>query len=125
MVFITEYKRTKRCLYRDSSWGRKGSSFFLIRSLWNPLYSVCYTFRIGSLLLPYKHVVFPFYMLVSLYHRWNCYKTGTTLDFGTKIGEGLTIAHYGGIVINKLAVIGCNCVVFQGVTIGAKRTRGG
>lgn len=123
--FFDRFRYTRQCLLCDSSWGRKGSMWFLLRSLWNPLYSVCYSFRIGSFLQPYRWMLFPLYVLICVYHRWNCYKTGTTLEFGTKIGEGFTIAHYGGIVINRLAVIGRNCVIFQGVTIGAKRSWGG
>lgn len=36
----------------------------------------------------------------------------------TKIGKGLFLVHFGGIVINQSAVIGDNCTVSQGVTIG-------
>lgn len=34
-------------------------------------------------------------------------------------GPGLSIAHYGSIVVNKSAKIGCNCRIHEGVTIGA------
>ena len=36
----------------------------------------------------------------------------------TKIGGGLFMGHYGGIVISNEAVIGENCNIAQGVTIG-------
>ena len=35
------------------------------------------------------------------------------------LGKGLYIGHFGGVVINPAAVIGCNCNLAQGVTIGA------
>lgn len=37
---------------------------------------------------------------------------------GTKIGGGLYIGHPYGITINPKAVIGCNCNLHKGVTIG-------
>ena len=36
----------------------------------------------------------------------------------TKIGEGFYIGHFSGIVISSAAVIGKNCNISQGVTIG-------
>lgn len=34
-------------------------------------------------------------------------------------GPGLSIAHYGSIVVNQSAVVGKNCRIHEGVTIGA------
>ena len=113
--------RLVECLYKDQSSGKKGSRWFFLRAICNANYSVLYTFRIGTFLKPYMVILFIPYVFISLWHRWNCYKTGVQLDFCTKIGVGLTIAHYGNIVINKSAVIGQNCLIFQGVTIGSKR----
>lgn len=45
--------------------------------------------------------------------------TGVELHPETKIGSGFYIEHYGNIFIAPTAVIGRNCTVFQGVTIGA------
>ena len=36
----------------------------------------------------------------------------------TKIAPGLCIVHHGGIVVSPLTVIGRNCTVYQGVTLG-------
>lgn len=38
---------------------------------------------------------------------------------GTRIGPGFRIDHYGGILINSMAVIGKNFTVSQGVLVGA------
>lgn len=39
----------------------------------------------------------------------------------TRLGEGVTFAHRGiGIVINSKAIIGDNCHIFHGVTIGGR-----
>ncbi len=49
---------------------------------------------------------------------------GTSLPKAAKIGPGLRIWHFGGIFIHSEAVIGENCTLRQGVTIG-NREEGG
>lgn len=50
--------------------------------------------------------------------------TGISLPLGTQIGPGLRIHHFGNIFINSNAIIGRNCTLRQGVTIG-NRTEDG
>jgi serine O-acetyltransferase len=49
--------------------------------------------------------------------------TGIDIHPGAKIGEGLFIDHGMGIVIGETAIIGDNCHLFQGVTLGGTSTR--
>jgi serine O-acetyltransferase len=44
--------------------------------------------------------------------------TGITIPYSATIGEGLYIGHHSGIIINAGAIIGKNCNISQGVTIG-------
>lgn len=44
--------------------------------------------------------------------------TGITLPYSAQIGAGLYIGHHSGIIINARAIIGKNCNISQGVTIG-------
>lgn len=44
--------------------------------------------------------------------------TGISLPYTAKIGHSFYIGHFGGIIINANAVIGNNCNISQGVTIG-------
>lgn len=44
--------------------------------------------------------------------------TGISLPYASAIGERFYIGHFGGIIINSNAVIGNNCNISQGVTIG-------
>ena len=44
--------------------------------------------------------------------------TGISLPYSAEIGEKFYIGHFGGIIINSKAVIGENCNISQGVTIG-------
>ncbi|XAS66646.1 serine acetyltransferase [Micrococcaceae bacterium Sec5.7] len=51
--------------------------------------------------------------------------TGIDIPRGAAIGPGLLIHHFGGIIINPRAVVGANCTMRQGVTIGTKYDGGG
>lgn len=44
--------------------------------------------------------------------------TGISISCSAKIGHSFYIGHFGGIIINANAVIGNNCNISQGVTIG-------
>ena len=49
--------------------------------------------------------------------------TGIEIHPGAQIGEGLFIDHGMGVVIGETAVIGDNCHLFQGATLGGTSTR--
>jgi serine O-acetyltransferase len=60
---------------------------------------------------------------VQLKFYWLMYRivetgTGITLPLEARIGPGLRIHHFGNIVINSQTVIGRNCTLRHGVTIG-------
>lgn len=42
-------------------------------------------------------------------------------QIGGKIGPGLYIGHFGTIIVNEAAIIGRNCNISPGVTIGVTR----
>ncbi len=44
--------------------------------------------------------------------------TGISIPYTASIGQSFYIGHFGGIIINAKAVIGDNCNISQGVTIG-------
>jgi serine O-acetyltransferase len=48
------------------------------------------------------------------------YRLGIGISFRTKIDSGFYISHYTGIFIHDNAIIGKNCNISQGVTIGKK-----
>ena len=50
--------------------------------------------------------------------KWIEILTGISLPYTAKIGAGFYIGHFGGIIVNPLAIIGTNCNISQGVTIG-------
>ncbi len=67
-----------------------------------------------------KRNVFQFLLHSFCYLRFTSIKNkcGIELNQHTKIGRGLRFPHKGCIVIHPLAVIGDNCEIMQGVTIG-------
>ena len=46
------------------------------------------------------------------------YKFGISIPFETSIASGFYIGHFGGIVVNEACVIGKNCNISHGVTLG-------
>jgi|SRR5579872_4076173 len=56
--------------------------------------------------------------LYWLFFRFIETLTGISLPLEARIGPGLRIYHFGNIFINSNAIIGCNCTIRQGVTIG-------
>lgn len=46
------------------------------------------------------------------------YKFGISIPFETSIGSGFYIGHFGGIVVNEKSVIGRDCNISHGVTLG-------
>lgn len=63
-----------------------------------------------------------FWKIVMLYAKIRFYKLSVKLGFSIPInvfGPGLSIAHYGNIVVNSNARIGANCRLHSGVNIGA------
>ena len=64
-----------------------------------------------------KYTIYPF---ILLYFRHITFKLGISIPWNTQIGPGFYIGHFGGIVINENCVIGRNCNISQGVTLGQK-----
>ena len=63
----------------------------------------------------YKHKKFTIARMISQRARR---KTGIEIHPGARIGKGLFIDHGMGVVIGETAVIGDNCLLYQGVTLG-------
>lgn len=61
---------------------------------------------------------FTVYPLARFMHRRLTYRLGISIPPETDIGSGFFIGHFGGIVVNPKSVIGRNCNISQGVTLG-------
>ena len=67
-----------------------------------------------------KLLLFPISKLLLNHYK---FKFGICLSYRVKLGAGLYLPHFGGIVINDDCVLGDNLVISQGVTLG-KTDRG-
>ena len=63
----------------------------------------------------YQHKWFTIARIISQRAR---HKTGIEIHPGAQIGKGLFIDHGMGVVIGETTVIGDNCLLYQGVTLG-------
>ncbi len=63
----------------------------------------------------YKHNRFFLARFVSQFARL---VTGIEIHPGATIGKGLLIDHGSGVVIGETAIVGDNCTIYQGVTLG-------
>lgn len=62
-----------------------------------------------------KFVLFP---IARLMLNRLTYRLGLAIPYRTDIGSGFYIGHFGGIVVNGQCVIGKNCNLSHGVTLG-------
>ena len=62
-----------------------------------------------------KFIIYPISRVIL---RHLSFKLGISIPYNTRIDKGFYIGHFGGIVINSDTVIGINCNISQGVTLG-------
>ena len=58
------------------------------------------------------------YTIARIISQWSRFWTGIEIHPGATIGKSLFIDHGMGVVIGETAVIGDNCLIYQGVTLG-------
>lgn len=95
-------KRSRPLIFGDEIW-----KFQILYRKYEYLRN-CYS---NTILLPYVYIMKIFFEKKSI-------KLGYSIPINV-FGPGLSIAHYGTIVINSNAKIGKNCRIQEGVTIGA------
>lgn len=85
---------------------------------WNLLKTVVrkIDFRWLFLYRLYQSKRFRFFSWLFLRHC--SIRTGIQIGWHSTIGEGLLLVHCGSVVVNNEAVIGRNCTLYHGVTIG-------
>jgi serine O-acetyltransferase len=97
-----------------------GSSFFVIlfftQGFWAILqYRIANYFYRSVTLQPFR---FLFLSWMLLWQKTIEIFTGISIPASASIGHSFYIGHFGGIIINANAIIGNNCNIAQGVTIG-------
>lgn len=92
------------------------STFLFTQGFW-----AIFQYRIASWVYRKVHIPIVRQLLITVLLIWQkaieiC--TGISIPSSVKIGHSFYIGHFGGIIINAKAVIGNNCNISQGVTIG-------
>jgi serine O-acetyltransferase len=93
---------------------RYGKSSFLKLFFTNPSFRFTVVIRSIKYLNKYNFIR----LILVLYYRKLKVKYGFQIPAMTSIGHGFVINHFGNIIINQGVVIGSNCTIAQGVTIG-------
>jgi len=103
-------------LYRHA--GVVDARTFRHHLLWTPGFRYTFLLRLYQRLRASGWARFGVRQFVSLLlHRYSI-RYGISISPDVSIGAGFYIGHYGGIVVNRDVVIGDNCNISQGVTLG-------
>jgi serine O-acetyltransferase len=102
----------KRCGIQKISIGGLFSAFYIKP---NPGLKFMTIFRLTQHYRRRNRLLFYFFFL---WLRRLKFKYGLDISYRTQIGKGFYIGHFGNITIHGDAVIGENCNISQGITIG-------
>ena len=103
-------------LYRHS--GSRGLKRFLTTLLLEPGFTYTFWYRVATYLSNSPIYRWWAGVVARVMLRHYMHKYGIYIPRNTAIGPGLYIGHYGEIVVHEAAIIGRNCNISQGVTIG-------
>lgn len=109
---MADYSTIQKDFYRES--GKWLSTFKILTKCVNPNLHFIYILRKTKKYS--KTPVLGLYWKVVLRHFQ--IKYGFQIYPETQIGEGFYLGHWGSLVINPKTIIGKNCNIAQGVTIG-------
>jgi serine O-acetyltransferase len=108
--------------------GRTGLIARLRLIVYSPGIWITFLFRVGQRLSAAADR-FPPLKILSVLYRFQYFLAGLAVGIDipleTRIGAGLYIGHWGGITVGPKTVLGENCNLSQGVTIGEAGREGG
>jgi len=87
----------------------------VVRGLLSQGFQALFVYRVFRWCYERRIPTQPFRFLVE---RFTEITTGISLPAQTRIGRGLRIHHFGGIIVNSEASIGEYCTLYHGVTLG-------
>lgn len=93
----------------------------LLRRYWStPGFNYSFWMRLAACLRRKGRFWRPLHYLCRAILHGKSLRYGISIPYNTRIGPGLYIGHYGGIVLSDAAEIGRDCNINHGVTIGVK-----
>jgi serine O-acetyltransferase len=105
-------------LYRYEETQQVNLKRLIMRQFISPGYRYTFWLRLCRYLRDKNRLWTPFYFLAMAMLQRYKYKFGINISPKTQIGKGFYIGHFGGITVNSKAIIGNNCNLSHGVTIG-------
>lgn len=110
--FLLDFKK-----YKKYSGNKAAVVLFLTtQGLWALfVYRISNSIYTSSLPKLLKKIMLVFAVICQ---KWIEIVTGISIPYSASIGTEFYIGHFGGIIINAKAIIGNNCNISQGVTIG-------
>lgn len=87
-------------------------SGFEVFFLYSGFHAVLF-YRLSHWLFRHRH-----FLMARFVSQYAKFRTGIEIHPGATIGRGLFIDHGAGVVIGETTVIGDNCTLYQGVTLG-------
>lgn len=81
---------------------------------------VTYRFGRWRYTIQYRPIRIIFSLLYKILYKITQIVTGIELPCEAVVGKNFRIDHFGGVIISGYAIIGDNCIVRNGVTIGLK-----
>jgi serine O-acetyltransferase len=113
-------------MQRDSDWQADlerypARPFLQEQSIW-----AIWIYRFGRRISARQNGIFK---SVAMKLFWLAYRlietaTGISLPISAKIGPGLRIWHFGNVIVHADAVIGANCTMRHGITVGNRHPHG-
>jgi serine O-acetyltransferase len=91
---------------------------FWRHAIWTPGFRYTLLLRLYAYARDSSWGAFGIRQFLALCLHRSSIRFGISISPDVQIGAGFYIGHFGGIVVNEQAVIGANCNISQGVTIG-------
>ena len=120
----SSFKELKHYIRQDLRWvGGHPYRSFISRYLFEPGFRFIVWLRITRYFFLKGKAWFLLFLLARFRYKHLEYKFSFDISFQAQIGPGLSIAHYGYIIVSSNTIIGANCSLQPGVVFGKKLTR--
>ena len=110
-LFLTDIKKYKKYSGKSTL-----ALLFTTQGLWALL-----VYRVSNSIFKSKLpriIKKPLLLCSIIFQKWIEIISGISIPYSCSIGHSFYIGHFGGIIINANVIIGSNCNISQGVTIG-------
>ena len=123
MVGPKTYIELKQYIRQDLKWvGGHPYRTLFSRYFFEPGFKFIFWLRLTRYLFLKGKRALPFFLMARLVYKHLEYKYSFDISYQAQIGPGLTVAHYGYIIVTSSTTLGSNCSLRPGVVFGKKLT---